>query len=163
MYTVISCAEILSSCIRKWQLWQIFILYHEYILVLLNKLQILCVGSVVERSPRMLKIGARSPIGIDLSRGRKWHLHCQTLGKRCECNGSSEMTIIKVGPRDSRRGTLKNPHCSMAMSAEYRSKFSALHRQWWYFQMSKKFASGTKITPNKLCSGFLYRNTGHIY
>ena len=29
----------------------------------------------------------------------------------------------------SRCGTLKNPHCSMAISAEYRSKFAALHRQ----------------------------------
>ena len=27
-------------------------------------------------------------------------------------------------------GTLKNPHCSMAMSAEHRSKFAALHREW---------------------------------
>ena len=27
-----------------------------------------------------------------------------------------------------RGGTLKNPHCSMAMSAEHMSKFEALHR-----------------------------------
>ena len=30
----------------------------------------------------------------DLShKNRLWHLHCQTLGNRCECHGSSEMTI----------------------------------------------------------------------
>ena len=30
----------------------------------------------------------------------------------------------------SRCGTLKNPHCSMAMSAQHMSKFAVLHRQW---------------------------------
>ena len=30
----------------------------------------------------------------------------------------------------SRCGMLQNPHCSMAMSAEHRSKFTALHQQW---------------------------------
>ena len=32
----------------------------------------------------------------------------------------------------------------MAMTAEYRSKCAALHRQWWRFHMSEKFSSGTK-------------------
>ena len=36
----------------------------------------------------------------------------------------------------------------MAISAEYRSKFAALHRQWWRLQMSEKFSSGRK-TPDK--------------
>ena len=40
--------------------------------------------------------------------------------------------------------TLKNPHCPMAKSAEHKSKFAALHRQWWRPQMSEKFSSGTK-------------------
>ena len=40
-------------------------------------------------------------------------------------------------------GTLKNPHCSMAMSAEHRSKFAALYRQWWRLHMSETFSSGT--------------------
>ena len=30
----------------------------------------------------------------------------------------------------SRCGMLQNPHCSMAMSAEHRSKLTALHQQW---------------------------------
>ena len=44
--------------------------------------------------------------------------------------GSSEMTIRKgtIGPCHSRCGTLKSQHCSMAMSAEFRSTFVALHR-----------------------------------
>ena len=44
----------------------------------------------------------------------------------------------------ARCGTLKNPYFSMAMSAGYRSKFSALHRQWWRLHMSAKLSSGTK-------------------
>ena len=34
----------------------------------------------------------------------------------------------------------------MAMSAEHRSKFVALHRQWWRLHMSEKFSSGTNQT-----------------
>ena len=34
----------------------------------------------------------------------------------------------------------------MAMSAEYRSKFAALHWLWWRLQVSEKFSSGT-INP----------------
>ena len=46
-------------------------------------------------------------------------------------------------PCHSRCGTLKNPHWSMVMSAEYRSTFKALHRLWWRHHMSKIFSSGT--------------------
>ena len=59
-----------------------------------------------------------------------------------------------------RCGTLKNPHCSMAMSADHRSKLGAFHRQWRFFPLSEKFSSGTK-TPkqsNHLIS-FLYLST----
>ena len=40
----------------------------------------------------------------------------------------------------------------MAMSAEHRSKFAALLRQWWRLHMSEKFSSGTinfKYKQNK--------------
>ena len=39
----------------------------------------------------------------------------------------------------------------MAMSAEQRSKFAALHRQWWRIHMSEQFSSETIISnqPNK--------------
>ena len=32
----------------------------------------------------------------------------------------------------------------MAISAEHRSKFAALHRQCWHIQMGEKFSSGMK-------------------
>ena len=47
-------------------------------------------------------------------------------------------------PSPIRCGTLKNPHCSMAISAEHWSKYAALHRQWSRLHMSEKFMSGTK-------------------
>ena len=59
------------------------------------------------------------------------------------------MTIINGCPCHSRCCTLKNPHCSMAMSAEHRSKFAAFHRQWWRLHMSEKFSSGTKNLKQK--------------
>ena len=49
-----------------------------------------------------------------------------STGNRCECHGSWGMTI--KNPCLSSRGTLKNPHCSMAMSVEYRSTFEAFLR-----------------------------------
>ena len=54
------------------------------------------------------------------------------------------MTILKG--YHSRWDTLKNPHCSMAMSAKHRSKFAALQRLWGHLHMSEKFSSGTKKT-----------------
>ena len=60
------------------------------------------------------------------------------------------MTIKKRMPRVAVGVTryLKRPHCSMAMSAEHRSKFAALHRQWWRLHMSVKFSSGTNQKQN---------------
>ena len=40
---------------------------------------------------------------------------------------------------------LKNSHCSVAITAEHRSKFAVLNRQWRRLQMSKQFSKGTKI------------------
>ena len=42
------------------------------------------------------------------------------------------------------RVTVKNPHCSMAMRAEHRSKYAALHRESWRLHVSNKFSFGTK-------------------
>ena len=44
-------------------------------------------------------------------------------------------------PCHSRCGTLKN---LMAVGVEQRSKFAAIHRQWWRLHMSEKLSSGTK-------------------
>ena len=42
-------------------------------------------------------MGVRIPAATDLSRlNRKSPLHCQTLGIRFECHGTSEMTITRV-------------------------------------------------------------------
>ena len=38
----------------------------------------------------------------------------------------------------------------MAMSAEYRSKFAALHQQSWRLHMSEVFSSGTIIPKQKI-------------
>ena len=46
-------------------------------------------------------------------------------------------------PCHSRCGTLNNPRL-VAMSAEHKSNFAALHWQWCRFHMSEKFSSGTK-------------------
>ena len=67
------------------------------------------------------------------------------FSNRCKCHGSSEITIInRCAVSQKLCGTLKNHHCSMDTSAEHRSKFAALHQQWWHMDMSEKFLSGTK-------------------
>ena len=61
--------------------------------------------------------------------------------------------------RHSRCGTLKNPQCSMPISAMYRLKFEALHRWWWRIYLSEKFPSGTstlKTKTNKHSNGPSY-------
>ena len=52
----------------------------------------------LERSPCMLKIGCLNP-GCDApnSLKQKWLFHCQTLRNKCECHGSSEMTLKRCG------------------------------------------------------------------
>ena len=47
-------------------------------------------------------------------------------------------------PCYSRCGTLKNPHCFMAISAEHRSTFATVQRQWRRLCISEKFFRGTK-------------------
>ena len=43
-----------------------------------------------------------------------------------------------VGPCHSRRGALQNSHCSIAISAEHKSKFAVLHVLWWHLHMSSR-------------------------
>ena len=69
-------------------------------------------GVVVEHSPRMREIRTLIPASTNLIRkNRLRQLHCQTLGKRCDCLASSEMTIIK-GVTCSKCGTWKILHYS---------------------------------------------------
>ena len=78
----------------------------------------------LERYPCMSKLGVQIPAATDQPR----QLHCQTLGNRCEFDGSSEMTIINGCPVSQYVWHAKEPSLLMAMSAEHRSKFAALHR-----------------------------------
>ena len=62
-------------------------------------------------------------------------------------------------------GTLRNPHCPMAMSAEHRSKFAAPHLKWRRLQMSEKFSSVTKKKPKKQKTFFIlfwFWNFSHL-
>ena len=80
------------------------------------------VNLYVVRSPRMREIGVRSPVGTDsvvkTGNDNSTAKHSATD----ECHGSSEMTLKTDAPSYSRCRMLKNPHCSMAMSTECRSK-----------------------------------------
>ena len=97
----------------------------------------------VERSSCVSEIGVRSPVGTDPThKNRSWKLHCQTLVNR-RLSRVLRDAHYKRMPRVTVGGTLKNPHCSMAMSAKHRSKFAAFNRQWWRLHMSEKFSSGT--------------------
>ena len=52
----------------------------------------------------------------------------------------------------------------MAVSAQHRSKFAALHRQWWRLHMSKKFSSGTEtLKKNKQTNKQTTRENGLSY
>ena len=44
----------------------------------------------------------------------------------------------------------------MAMSAEHRSKFAALHRQWWRLHVSETFSSEKKTKTNKQNKSFCH-------
>ena len=58
--------------------------------------------------PRMQRFGCTNPVARDKSRSnRQLQLHNQILGTRCECQGSSGMTIYKDDPCHSRCGKLK--------------------------------------------------------
>ena len=58
-------------------------------------------GDAMSKSvrPASGRLGVRIPVTRDLSRkDRQWQCHCQTLGIRCECHGSLEMTLYKQMP-----------------------------------------------------------------
>ena len=87
------------------------------------------------RRTRVVKTGSdsstakRLALGVSVTGPRRWPLFTDD-----QCH--------------SRCGTLKNPQCSRAMIAEHRSKFAALHWQWWRFQIRANSLMGRKA-PNK--------------
>ena len=96
----------------------------------------------------MREIGVWSPVATGPSRkNRSWQLHCQTLGNRCECHGSSEMTIINGRPVSQWVWHVKEPSL---LNGQHRS-FAALHRQCWRLHISEKSSSGT-INPKQIKS-----------
>ena len=105
----------------------------------------------METTPTVFEIrgiGVRSPVATNpRNYKRRWQLLFQTLGNRCECHVPWRWPLYTKLLCDSRCGTLKNSHCSMAMSAEHRSKREGLHSKWWRLPMREKFSSGTKKTP----------------
>ena len=66
---------------------------------------------------------------------------CSAIG--VSVTGPRRWPLLTDAPCHSRCSTLKNPH-HLAMSVEHRSKFAALHWQWWRLHMSEKFSSGTE-------------------
>ena len=105
---------------HKWLL--VFLYLYMYIWYTWTKWNssISCRGGVeVERSPRIREIGVRSLVATDIS--RKKGIDSSTAKR-------SATSVSVTGPRrwplgSCRSGcvTLKNPHCSMAMSTEQRS------------------------------------------
>ena len=93
-----------------------------------------CYNGVVEvkRKPRLQDIEDRSPVATDVISLKNiyWQLHCQTLRNGC-VTVPRRWPLLRVGPCYSRCVTLENPFSSMAMHAEHRSAFAALHWQWW--------------------------------
>ena len=81
---------------------------------------------------------------------------------RCECHGSSEMTIINGAPCNSRCGTLKNPHWSMVMSAEHRSKFGDVSKWVKHSRVGRKTLNKKK-NKNILSSATIYAGTCGTY
>ena len=95
-------------------------------------------GVEAELSPHMLEIGIRSPVATDLSRKKRYDSStAKRSTTRVSVTGPRRWPLSTVGPCRSRCGMLNNPHCSMAT----RSKFAALHRQWWRLHTSEKFSS----------------------
>ena len=92
------------------------------------------------RSPGKRKVGCSNP-SCDRPKSLKQVVTDPMPNAR---HWVSVSRVLGGAPCHSRWGTLKNPHCPMAMSAEHRSKFAALYRQWWRLRMSDKFLSRTK-------------------
>ena len=74
--------------------------------------------------------------------------------------GPRRWQLLTDAPCHSRCGMFKNPHCSMAMSSEHRSKFPALHQQWLRLHwMNNSPAGQKKQTNNKQLLNVLHLKT----
>ena len=84
------------------------------------------------------------------------------LNNWCGCRGSLETTIkgYWIGPCHSRRGMLKNPHCSMATSSKQRSKLAALLQ---YGDDSLRVKNSRVGRKNTLPGNQRFEKTSNIY
>ena len=113
-------------------------------------------GSVdIEASPRKWKVGCSNP-----SRDRPKSLNqvhcsdsstskCSTLG--VNVTGPRRWPLQTDAPCHSRCGTRKNPHCSIAIGVEHRSKFAAFtgNGEWKILEWDEKLQTN-KQTSNML-------------
>ena len=97
-------------------------------------------GSVVESSTRLRCWGS------SLSRDNIRQFHCNTLATKVNISQifyKWDQKYRRVVSQVGRFGTLKTPHCSMAVLTKYRSKFKAFNRKRWRHRMNFNF----KIHP----------------
>ena len=111
--------------------------------------------SGLERSPCKRKVGCSNPCrDIPKSFKQVRQLHCQTLGVRSECHGSSEITIIN-GLRSC--STLKKRNCSTCRAqVEICSPSPASVTS----PMNVKLSSRTKNSKQKLC--YIWTNKPYL-
>ena len=105
-------------------------------------------GGAVSKSvpPTSGRLGVRIQAATDLSRKTK---DSESSTAKCSAisvsvTGHQRWPLHMDALCLSMCGTLINPHCSMAMSVEQRSKFATLPWQWWRLNVSEKFKSRTK-------------------
>ena len=93
----------------------------------------------------------RAAIKVFNSQPRQKHVRTGSDSSTAKC--STIGVIVTDVPYQSTYGTLKNPRCWMANTAEHRSKFAAIHRQWWRLHISEKFSTQqTKLFLKKKCT-----------
>ena len=102
----------------------------------------------LERWPHNRKVGVRIPAATDREKSWKQVVTAPMLNARQYMWVSRVLGDNHYKRVPSRCGTLKNPQCSMAMTAEHRLKFAVLHRLWWRLRMIEKFSSET-INPKQ--------------
>ena len=81
----------------------------------------------------------RAAIKVFNSQPRQKHVRTGSDSSTAKC--STIGVIVTDVPYQSTYGTLKNPHCWIANTAEHRSKFAAIHRQWWRLHISEKLST----------------------
>ena len=103
--------------------------------------------TLVVKTDSDLSAAKRSAIGVSFTGPRRWPLYTDDS-------------------RHSRRGTLKNPHCSMAMSAEHRAKICSpspvmvtFPYEWKMLEWDDKFQTNKHTKINQLIQACVCKNS----